>query len=323
MNMTICKQRGTALVETAFTLGFTLMLILGAVQIAVMGFMQMQLDGATFFFAHSFATGSTNVTSLNTALKPLFPNISMNMSPNPQSPPVTNVPVNFTQWGNLNNRYGGTSILRPQRLESSSSMNLSFLSILGKSITLSSGNVDGRPMIGNHDDDAQGIAYDSQAEYTSLVDPLTQDDQNVPPYYITLSFFWNCGDTPPWGPTCGNRNLRAVGLGEYLKDDNYSQSLYPNNGVGPSATFQIAACHQRILADLAAAFPATMPTYQSGQKYDQVNGPSSVSAWGGASFKLVYSWDIQPVQGETGSSMIGRLYPMAVTNGCGAGQPGA
>ncbi|HEV3152335.1 MAG TPA: TadE family protein [Candidatus Baltobacteraceae bacterium] len=322
--MTIADlRRGSALVETAFTLGFTLMLILGAVQIAVMGFFQMQLDGATFFFAHSFATGSTNVTSLNTALKPLFPNISMNMSPNPQSPPVTNVPVNFTQWGNLNNRYGGASILRPQRLEATSSMNLGFLSVLGKSITLNSGNVDGRSMIGNHDDDAQGVAYDSSAEYTSLVDPLTQDDQNVPPYYITLSFFWNCGDTPPWGPTCSSRVLRAVGLGEYLKDDNYSQTNYPNNGVGPQATFETAACHQRILADLAAAFPATMPTYARSGNYDQNNGPSSVSAWNGASFKLVYSWDIQPVQGETGSAMIGRLYPMAVTNGCGAGQPGA
>jgi hypothetical protein len=321
--MTIAyARRGTALVETAFTLGFTLMLILGAVQIAVMGFFQMQLDGATFFFAHSFAAGSTNVTSLNSALQPLFPNVSVNMSPNPQSPPLTNVPVNFTQWGNLNNRYGGASILRPQRLEATSTMNLGFLSVLGKSITLNGGNVDGRAMVGNHDDDAQGIAFDSSAEYSSLVDPLTQDDQNVPPYYITLSFFWNCGDTPPWGPTCSNRALRAVGLGEFLKDDNYNQATYPNNGVGPSATFATAACHQRILADLAAAFPATMPVYAKNGNYDQNNGPSSVSAWNGASFKLVYSWDLQPVQGETGSAMIGRLYPMAVTNGCGTGQPG-
>lgn len=322
MKMMRSARRGTALVETAFTLGFTLMLILGALQIAVMGFFQMQLDGATFFFAHSYATGSTNITNLETALTPLFPNANLNMNPNPQSPPLTNVPVNFTQWGNLNNRYGGASILRPQRLEASSSMNLGFLSVLGSSVTLSSGNVDGRAMIGNHDDDAQGIAYDSNAEYGSLVDPLLTDDQNVPPYYLTLSFFWNCGDTPPWGPTCSSSNhvLRALGLGEFLKNDNYSN---PNNGIGPGATFDTAACHQRILADLAQAFPATMPTYAPKGNYDQNNGPSSVGAWGGASFKLVYSWDIQPVRGETGSVDIGRLYPMAVNNGCGAGQPGA
>ncbi len=316
-------RRGSALVETAFTLGFTLMLILGALQIAVMGFFQMQLDGATFFFAHSFATGSTNVTSLETArLRRCFPTPIMNMSPNPQSPPLTNVPVNFTQWGNLNNRYGGASILRPQRLEATSQMNLGFLSVLGRSVTLTSGNVDGRSMIGNHDDDAQGIAYDSNAEYSSLVDPLLQDDQNVPPYYITLSFFWNCGDTPPWGPTCSNQNhqLRAIGLGEFLKDDNYQN---PNNGIGPSATFATAACHQRILADLAQAFPQTMPTYAPRGNYDQVNGPSSVDSWNGASFKLVYSWDIQPVQGESGQVMVGRLYPMAVNNGCASGEPGA
>jgi len=313
------RSRGAALVETALTLGFTLILLLGAMQIAVTGFMQMQLDGATFFFAHNYATGSTNTSALNTALQPVFPGVSMNLSPQTASPPTTNVPVNFTQWGSLNNRYGGASILRPQRVQASSTMTLKWGSALSPNITLSSGNVDGREMVGNHDDDAQGVAYDSTTAYNSLEDPLTGDDQNVPPYYINLSFLWYCTSASPW-TNCGSQHLRAIGLGEYLKDDNYNA---PQNGVAPNAVFGYTACHQRIFAELASAFPATRPTYAAGGNYDEASGPASVGAWGGASFKLVYSWDYMPIQGESFSANVGRLYPMAPGNGCAAGGPGA
>ncbi len=318
--MPCVATRGAALVETALTLGFTMLMVLGAVQIAAMGFYQMELDGATFFMAHNYSAGSTNLSSLDAALAPVFPNVKLNFTPAPASPPLTNVPVNFTQWGNLKNRFGGASLLRPQRIQVSSSMNLNWLSVLGKSVTLSSGSVDGKSMIGNHDDDAQGVAYDSSAAYSTLEEPLTGDDQNVPPYYLNLAFIWYCGDAIPWGPTCANRTLRALGLGEYLKNDNYKAL---QNGVGPDGVFQTAACHQRIYADLAAAFPATMPAYASGGNYDWAGGPSSVSAWNGASFKLVYGWDYMPVRGENGSSTPGRLYPVNVTSGCGAGAPGA
>ncbi len=230
------------------------------------------------------------------------------------------MPVNFTQWGNLQNRYGGASILRPQRLAVASKMTLNWLSVLGNNLTLSSGNVDGRDMIGNHDDDAQGIAYDSSTEYQTLVDPLTQDDQNTPPYYFNLAFMWWCNDSVPWGPTCSNKELRSIGLAEYLKNDNYNTS---EDGTGPGGTFEIIACHQRIFADLAGAFPATMPTYTAGGDYDEVNGPTSVSSWNDASFELVYSWDYMPIMGENGNAMEGRLYPLDPDAGCGSGGPGA
>jgi len=175
------RSRGAALVETALTLGFTLLLIVGALQVSLLGFFQMELDGATYFFAHNFAARSTNTTALNAALAPLFPGISVNITPTFGNPPVTNVPVNFIQWGSLNNRYGGASIARPQLVQASSTMTLNWLSALGKSVTISSGNVDERQMIGNHDDDAQGVGFDSSTAYEKLVDPLGQDEQNTPP----------------------------------------------------------------------------------------------------------------------------------------------
>lgn len=315
-------RAGTAMVETALTLGFTLMLLIGAIEIGLVGYYQMQLDGATFFFAHSVAVdgGSANPAAINAALKHVFRGVATNMSPVYAAPPVTSVPVNFTQWGQLNSRYGGASVVRPQRVQAQSSMRLDWLNVLGKGTTLTAGNVDGRAMVGNHDDDAQGAGFNSTTATNTMVDPITADDQNVPPYYINLSFISFCQDAPPWGPSCSTRTLRAIGLGEFLKDDNYNT---PQNGVGPGGTFETVACHQRIYADLAAAFPAARPAYSPGGDYDQVNGPASVPAWNGASFQLVYSWDYMPVQGESANARVGRLYPMPVSNGCGPGEPGA
>ncbi|MBV9271291.1 MAG: pilus assembly protein [Candidatus Eremiobacteraeota bacterium] len=317
-------SRGAALVETAFTMSVTMMLIFGVLQLAVIGFFQMQLDGATFFFAHSYATGSTNQSTLAAALRPLFPNAPVSMTPTIAAPPTTTMPVNWTQWGALNNRYGGASIARPQQVQTSSSLTVSGFSVLGNSINLSSGNVDGRMMIGNHDDDAQGVDFNSATANSTLVDPLSQDDQNVPPYYFNLAFIWYCPDRS-FSATCASshRYLNALGLAEYLKDDNYTATA---NGIDTNGTFATIACHQRIYAELAAAFPASYAStqpYASGGNYDETStGPSSVAAFGGASFSLVYSWDRHPIVGETGAG-IGRMYPLNPTAGCGAGGPGA
>ncbi len=200
-------SRATALTETAITLSFTLMLVFGALQLGLMGYYQLQLDGKTFFFAHGYASGSTNTAALNVALGPLFPNVPMNISPIAQYPPDTQVPVNFTQWGSLNNRYGGASVLRPQRLQAQASVSLN-ASVLGGNVALDSGSVDGRPVIGNHDDDAQGVDFNSPAADTTVEDPLTVDDQNVPPYYITLAFQW-CND-PQVSAHCDDDDLQSA-----------------------------------------------------------------------------------------------------------------
>lgn len=200
-------------------------------------------------------------------------------------------------------------------------MTVNGLSVLGNSISLSSGNVEGAAMVGNHDDDAQGAGYNSSTVYNSLVNPLTQDDQNVPPYYFTLAFMGYC-PVLKFGSSCPNWELRSLGLAEYLKDDNYNTSA---NGIGTSGTFQTMACHQRIFADLAAAFPVTMPTPSppQGSNWDETTtGPLSVAAFNGASFRMVYRWDVMPIVGGGGGN-IGRQNPLDPTYGCSAGGPGS
>lgn len=326
--------RGAALAETAIVLSFTLLVIFGAIQIALVGFFQTQLDGATFMYSHAIATGSSNTSAIDTALGPIFPNVPMgNLSESAANPLATDTGgmPNFTQWGSLTQRFGGASIIRSQMVTTKASMTVNGLSVLGNSVTLSSANIEGAPMVGNHDDDAQGANYNSSTVYNSLVNPLTVDDQNVPPYYFTLAFMRYCS-TFSFGTSCSSNNwgLRELGLAEFLKDDptgnagNYNTSA---DGIGPNGTFETMACHQRIYSDLAAAFPAAMPAPSPSpgpnNDYDETStGPSSVAAWNGASFQLVYSWDVLNGSGGTGS-MTGREQPMAPENGCTSGGVGS
>jgi len=294
--------RGTALVETAVTLSFTLLLLFGALQMALMGYFQLQLDGATFFFAHSYASGSTNAATLNADLGPLFPNVPMTIAPIFQSPPDTSVSPNFTQWGTVTNRYGGVSLLRPQRLQAKASMNIT-ASALGGNVNLTAGNVDSRPVVGNHDDDAQGADYNSPTVYNSVVDPLHTDDQNVPPYYITLAFMWYCSDNVPWS-SCSNRQLRSLGLAEYLKNDNYNTA---RNGIDDSGTFYLMKCHQRYYAAISVAL-----SFLTTRQAAKLLGQTLVS-----DITPIYKWDYMPIQPEPGNSpLLGQLYPLNPGQGC-------
>ncbi len=295
-------SRATALTETAITLSFTLMLVFGALQLGLMGYYQLQLDGKTFFFAHGYASGSTNVATLNTALGPLFPSVPMNVSPIAQYPPDTSVPVNFTQWGSLNNRYGGASVLRPQRLQAQASASLN-ASVLGGNVSLTAGSVDGRPVIGNHDDDAQGVDYNSPTANKTVEDPLTADDQNVPPYYITLAFLW-CNDPIVWAH-CDSLELRSLGLAEYLQDANYNT---PQNGDDKNGTFQYMTCHQQYYATISGELGLFMPTRPGQKSYDQALHQTLDS---------IYKWDVMPIQGEGGNdAQLGHEYPLRPDRGC-------
>ncbi|HEY9086292.1 MAG TPA: hypothetical protein VIN40_10230 [Candidatus Tyrphobacter sp.] len=325
---------GVALAETAIVLSFTLLVIFGAMQIALIGFYQTQLDGSTFMYSHSYANGSTNNAALSSALGPIFPNMPAltEAAANPLSTDTTTMP-NFTQWGTLTQRFGGAATIRNQLIQTHASMTVNGLSVLGSSITLSAGNVEGAAMVGNHDDDAQGAGYNSQTVYNTLVNPLTQDDQNVPPYYLTFAYMSYC-TTFTFGSSCSSWNtgggLRSLGLAEYLKDDqtgnagNYTSSA---DGIGTGGEFQNMACHQRIFSDLAAAFPAVMPkpSPAAGSDWDETSGgPATVSAFNGASFRMVYSWDVQGTHGESpGNKSFANGFPLNPGYGCSAGGPGA
>jgi hypothetical protein len=332
------KMLGAALAETAIVMSFTLLVMFGTVQIALIGFLQTQLDGATFMYSHTVALGSTNNSDIDAALGPIFPSIpvsSWTIASNVIDARglTTNQPVNFTQWGTTTQRFGGASILRDQLVQTKGTYNVNGLYVLGSNFTLSAGNVEGKTMVGNHDDDAQGAGYNSGTVWSSLVNPITQDDQNVPPYYFTFAYMSYCTHAQFQASSCSwysGGALRSLGLAEFLKDDqtgnagNYTTS---SDGIGTNGTFQTVACHQRIFSDLAAAFPTVMPSPSPipGSDYDETTtGPATVAAWGGASFQMVYSWDVQGVHaGNPSLHNFGNQWPLSPEVGCTAGGPGS
>ncbi len=310
--------RGSALAETAIVLSFLLLLLFGTMQIALAGYFQMQLDAATFEYSHSYALGATDPTAL-AQIAQLFPNVpASGIAFSASSPPITNQPVNFTPNGPLIGRFGGASIMRPQRLNTQATLNVGNLGFLSSStIPFSAGDVEGRYMISNHDDDAQGAGYDSQTVYNTQVNPITQDDQNVPPYYFNFGFLFHCGSNPGWGATCHSQGLEALGLAEYLKDGNDTvDGNYDvvNNGVTSGQTFQAMAFHQRIYAQIAQVVLAnpTKPAYSAPSFWSETSGITVPAQT--ASFLLIYSWDVSNAIGK--GNGLGRTNPLSPLKGC-------
>lgn len=83
--------RGTALPETALTIGLALLLVLGAAQMAIIGYTQISADGAAFVAAHTEAQNSTaNGVNTATGVFSQFGSSDFgNPSPSPSMLPMT------------------------------------------------------------------------------------------------------------------------------------------------------------------------------------------------------------------------------------------
>ncbi len=270
------RRRGAAMAETVSVLGFTLALLFGASQIVLAGYDQLQLDAATFLYSHAYAlTGSVPTAKLQQVLPAIPPG---NIVTKPSAPPNTegtdanaaSVLGEYTTGGVSNgpsqpnsSRYGGASIILPQQIVSQGTLSLpSFdLSLFSNPVKFTSGNVEGRAMVVNHDDDATGYSYNSTQSSGNLVAPMSAsgDDQNVPPYYFAMASMKQCKSSTSDFLDCGlGTSLYALGLAEYLKDvsnSSASNGNYQNgtNGVAYGSAFGAMTCHQRFYATVAAA----------------------------------------------------------------------
>lgn len=83
-------SRGVALVETALSVGVSLLLVLGAAQMALIGYTQISADGAAFIAAH--ATAANPAANGASAATSVFSNFNSGNfstpSPGPQMDPV-------------------------------------------------------------------------------------------------------------------------------------------------------------------------------------------------------------------------------------------
>ncbi|MDQ2866519.1 MAG: hypothetical protein M3R51_09865 [Candidatus Eremiobacteraeota bacterium] len=282
--MLVRLERGAAMAETAAVLGFILSLLFGTSQIVLAGYYQLQLDMATFLYSHSFSLTNAVPTSKLTGVLPIVPlgkvSTSATAAPDTETGAGygSQVLSEYTSGGvpsgpvSANTeRYGGASIIRPQQIVSSGSLTLpSFdLSIFNNPVQMTSGDVEARSMVSNHDMDATGFGYNTANSTNNFVFPTgaNGDDQNVVPYYFTMSYMRQC-------PTTGNGyfdctatpHLLGLGLAEYLKDVSQPSATngnytIGNNGIASGEAFYAMTCHQRFFAQVASVVANQDSTY--------------------------------------------------------------
>jgi hypothetical protein len=319
---------GTAMVETVSVLGFVLALLFGSAQIVLAGFYQLQLDAATFLYAHSYAVtnGSISPAALQSAVPVVVPNASM--STQPSAPPNTSVsdPNGLTVLGELttsgvagapaNNRadrYGGASIILPQQIVTVGTLDLKSFdtSIFTNPIILTAADVEGESMVVDHDDDSEGYGYNNSnsGNPANLRNPYLAygsggDDQNVPPYYLTMAYMDECTylqygfDCVP-GPGSGNSSINALGLAEFLKDNSNPLATNGNytdtggNGIAAGQLFGAMTQHEVVYAAMAQLLVSQYPSYSDAIKASNA-GNASNNAFIQCANSLQNSWDVWP-----------------------------
>lgn len=85
------RTRGTALPETALTIGLALLLVLGAAQMALLGYTQISADGAAFVAAHTQAENpsANGVTEATTVFNNFNSSDFSTPSPSPSMAPYS------------------------------------------------------------------------------------------------------------------------------------------------------------------------------------------------------------------------------------------
>jgi hypothetical protein len=319
------SQRGAALVETALVVGVILVMVLGAVQVGVIGYLQMTADAASFVNARQSTIGVASGSAAD-ATASIFPQItSSNITTTVVPAPSATVYVDYgyndssssIRTSSVDNRHGGAALMQPSGLQSTVSKS-SVATILGIPIGVSGSMIEPQWL-------ENGVHYDvANADYGSSTASDFQVDyfkngENTPPYYVGFNLMEHCQDAMPWAPsqtdcvTIGTAtpDFLALGMAEHLDASNWG---IPTQGIsgqwGPSATpvtatastFVQMRCHQAAFAQVAnflASNPdlgTIMSTYFPGSKPVNVVHELRADGTGEPIFETMFKGDDgQPV----------------------------
>jgi len=281
------RIRGAALVETALVVGVVLVMVLGAVQIGILGYLQMSADAASFLNAHQNVIGVSSGSPAS-ATQQVFPQFN-----NPNSSIVNNVlpapsPTIYVDYGyndpnpgiaaaSASNRHGGAAIMEPSQMQSTVA-NSRVATILGIPIGVSGSMIEPQWLENGAHFDVANQNYGSTAS-NMQVDYFT-NGENVPPYYVGFNEVEHCMSGLPWNSatpcpiSSANPNpqdFEAIGVAEHLDDSNWSVPLNQGGsavsgnwgstatGGANASTFTQMACHQRYFATISA-FLVSNPT---------------------------------------------------------------
>ncbi len=312
------RQRGAALPETALVLTLLLMVVIGAIRVAIVGYEQVSADGAAYFNAHETGLKQTYpgvATQLdpNAATQNTFPrSASGNTSISPQTyaPPTVTLPnYGFDQ---TNNRHGGASLIQPlQTISTVTRTNLDPISLFGGSVMTVTG-IGVEPSFketGVHGN-IGGNDFGSAASFAAAADYFSQGE-NTPPYFGGFNYMQFCAVAPDpnlanaWNGCPEAVEFLALGMAEYLDVDNWGRTP---NGIAPEqqAVFWETLYHQNVYAEITAQLPPDINPGADIVAAQQVlnHTDSTQTIW------KVYSWDSTQQGGFPAPGYVPGTYPL-------------
>jgi hypothetical protein len=316
------SDRGTALPETALVLASVLVMVFGILQVGIIGFMQVMVDGAAFIAAHEYSL--YNSSYLQLAQRP-FPQLG-SVVVDKNTPDAVSVPVNYGTTSSTQ-RHGGVSLILPSHLQGTaiSFSPHSMLSALS-GIAVHGSVIEPMNQVSNDAYDAAGAGYGGSSALTTF----STDAMNTPYYYVSQHEMtvctggWNTVHVPGLqDPGClAAYQVRSLGTAEFLDHDNWQRTTL---GVGPYATsytFAEMLCHQQMYAKSVAANPGFAPwqtvwySASNPQTYiptTNVNTSNLTTIVG-----QIYSWDTLSSTGAGSPSTEASygLHPMNPANYC-------
>lgn len=299
-------SRGVAIPETALVLLAVMLLVFGGLRLALVGYAQLTTDAAAFTSARLVGLGDPNaIAKTTTAIPRVQPS---DITTATGLPPAAQAPPNY-DFGDDQDRHGGVTLVQPAQIVSTVlKSNLDGLLIgQGGALTVSGRSIAPQYLDFYAHDNVLGQPLNSAAALGSAVNYFT-NGENVPPYLVGFHYMAYCEtsfESGPWNTCPATQDWAALGMAEFLDDDNWGRS---QAGVaGNDATFKEMLCHQQRFANVAAVVAAAADSAAAAATLTDTQ--SDVAT--------IYSWDSHTPGGYPPSDYTGPgSYPLHPDNGC-------
>jgi hypothetical protein len=271
------------LVESAIVTASLLTLVLGMIQMGVLGFLQITVDAGAFLNAHQNAIGVNDAAGASDATHLVFPQIQASAIANTvQTAPSPLVPVDYgyngttaQQAASATSRHGGASVMQPYL--SQTTISQTPFTIFGQPFLVHSQASEANWLetmpewgIANTNYGGAYSATNSQYDTSAFA-----QGENSPPFYMSGNWFNHCKTPGVWGApgstagrgvcaapgsTTSTSAVIPLGVGEYLDTLNWANGVagvggpVGSPGGSTTGTFEAAACHQRVYATLTYFF---------------------------------------------------------------------
>jgi len=282
------SERGAVLVETAIVAAALLTLMLGVLQIGIVGFEQLTIDAASFLNAHQTVIGVKDANGPNDATSQVFPNVksASYQGATVQVAPSPAVPVDYGYNGTAaeqanaaTNHVGGASMIQPYILQTTLKQGL--FNFFGFSVDAKSLASEPQYLESDLRYGVSNLNYGQSNTGSLYRSSLFSNGENTPPFFGSWANIQACNDAPPWGAlqsqtSCGNTPVDpstvmfpaqygpredSMGMAEYLETLNWNMGgtgisgpVCPQTSTSCSTTgpFEAMACHQRVFSAIAS-----------------------------------------------------------------------